>query len=456
MAPFYSAGQRLELMAMEPERARSYSFIGGAGQPVIAQAQGPWLITPEGRRIYDAAGGAIVANIGHGRAEVAEVARQALGEASYVVPPFATEHRLRLVERLRAHWLPGGIRRVMLTSGGSESVDAAMRLARQHHVSSGNPGRSVFLARALSYHGVTLTTLGVGGHSKRQQGFEPYLSPEPRVPACYPLRCALCSGRSACTLACAEALGEAIERIGASKVAAFIAEPIGGSTAGALVPPDGYWPRVAEICREHGVLLIADEVMTGFGRTGKRFAVDHWDVVPDILVGGKGLTGGYAPMGGVYATEHVVAPIAEQRDDFMFFTYGAHPMGCAVADKVLEILDREGLVERAAEMGERLSERLAPLRDHPNVGEVRGRGLLQAVEFVRDKKTRTPFAKEVRFSTRVAAAGLANGVFFYPGGCPPAQDVVCFGPPFIITPEEIDFVVGVLEKSLGEALAGID
>jgi adenosylmethionine-8-amino-7-oxononanoate aminotransferase len=398
-----------------------------------------------------------VASIGHGRAEVAEVARQALAETSYVVPPFATASRVRLVERLRERWLPPGITRAIFTSGGSDAMDAALRIARQHHVAAGRPGRFKIVGRELSYHGTTLATLAVGGHGKRRAGLEPLLLDQPKAPACYPLRCALCRatcrGGPGCTLACADAVEEVILREGPESVAAVVAEPIVGSTAGALVPPDGYWPRLAEICRRHGVLLVADEVMTGFGRTGRRFAVDHWDVVPDLLVGGKGLAAGYAAIGGVYAREEVIAPLAERGEDVMYYTFAAHPAACAVADKVLEIVDREGLVERAAAMGEVLSERLSALRDHPHVAEVRGRGLLQAVEFVRDRDTLEPFPAAERFAMKVVVAGLRNGVFFYPGGAEPARDVICLGPPFTVTPQEIDLVVGVLEKSLADALA---
>jgi adenosylmethionine-8-amino-7-oxononanoate aminotransferase len=201
------------------------------------------------------------------------------------------------------------------------------------------------------------------------------------------------------------------------------------------------------------VLLIADEVMTGFGRTGRRFAVEHWQVSPDILVSGKGLASGYAPIVGLFASEAVLAPIAEQRADVMFYTYSAHPAACAVADKVLEIVEREDLVARAAAMGEVLAERLAPLRDHPNVAEVRGRGLLQAVELVRDRDGLEPFAPEAKFAGQVVATALAQGAFFYPGGCDPARDVICLGPPFIVTPDEIDRVVGILEKSIDTAVA---
>ena len=221
------------------------------------------------------------------------------------------------------------------------------------------------------------------------------------------------------------------------------------------MPPDEYWPKLAEICRKHGVLLIADEVMTGFGRTGRRFAVEHWGVEPDVLVGGKGLTGGYAPMGAIFAQEHVVAPIAERGDELMFFTYSAHPASCAVADKVLEIMERERLVERAAEMGEALKRRLQALATHPNVAEVRGRGLLIGIEFVADRDTLEPFPAEARLTNKIVAAGLSEGVFFYPGGCDPARDVITLGPPFTIGPAEIETIGKALEAALESALSRV-
>ncbi len=431
-----------------------YAFLPGAASPIqVARTEGSFLITPDGTRILDASGGAIVSNVGHGRREVAEAVGRALAEVDYVVPPFHTPSRQRLIERLQDRWLPGDVRRCVFTSGGSESVDSAIRVARQHFVSKGEPSRYKVIGRGLSYHGVTLGSLAVGGHTKRRAGMEPLLTEHPRIPPCYPLRCAMCQG--SCDLSCADVLREVIEREGAETVAAFIAEPIGGSTAGALTPPDGYWPRIAEICREYGILLIADEVMSGFGRTGKRFAVEHWDVTPDLLVGGKGLAGGYAPMGAVFAREEVVQPIAEARDEIMFFTYAAHPASCAAAEAVLDIMERENLVERAAEMGELLSRRLASLAEHPNVAEVRGRGLLQAVEIVADRESRAPFPAEAKVTGRIVAAGVADGVFFYPGGCGPARDVVVLGPPFTISPDEIDQIASVLEKAIDGVVARV-
>ena len=442
---------------MDAERARRYGFATRAdAQPLrIAHAEGAWLYTEEGQAILDASGGAIVSNVGHGRREVAEAYARELERLSYVLPPFATESRVRLVERLVSRWLPPGLVRVGFTSGGSESVDTALRVARLHHVAADRPGRWKVIARDLSYHGTTLATLAVGGHQKRRKGFEPWLAELPKAPACYCFRCPLGKTWPSCASACADEVEAAILAADPDTVAAVIAEPIGGSTAGALVPPDDYWPKLAEICRRHGVLLIADEVMTGFGRTGKKFAIDHFGVTPDILIGGKGLTGGYAPMGAVFATEAVVAPIAARGDEVMFFTYSAHPASCAAADRVLQILEREALVPRAAAMGEKLGKRLSRLLAHPNVGDVRGRGLLWGVELVADKATREPFPAQAGLTAKVVAAGIAEGVFVYPGGVDPARDVITLGPPFTISEHEIELIGERLERALESALARV-
>jgi adenosylmethionine-8-amino-7-oxononanoate aminotransferase len=440
------------------DRDARFPFVptGGGAPLAIERAEGVWLHTRDGRRVLDAAGGAIAVNVGHGRREVAEAVARALERTSFVVPVFATEERLRLVERLQERWLPGDLRRTFFTSGGSEAMDAALRLARQHHVAAGRPERWKVIGRELSYHGATLATLAVGGHGKRRKPFGPLLLDLPKAPACYCLRCPLGRRYPECAVACADELARVIEREGPETVAAFVAEPVVGSTAGALVPPAEYWPRVAEVCREHGVLLVADEVMTGFGRTGRRFGVEHWGVAPDILVGGKGLAGGYAPLGAVFARDAVVEPLARAGDELMYYTFGGHPGACAAADAVLAILEREDLVRRAAAMGERLRAALAPLERHPNVAEVRGLGLLQAVELVRDRESLEPFAPEARLGWRVVVQGLLRGVFFYPGGSDPARDVVCLGPPFVIEDAEIETLARVLREAIDAAVASLD
>ncbi len=439
---------------MEESRARLWPFVPRRAPPLrIARAEGAYLYTTDGERILDAAGGAVVVNIGHGRAEVAQAVARELQQVSYVVPPFVTESRIRLLERLRGSWLPEPLSQIALTSGGSESVEFAIRLARHHHLAAGRPERYKVIGRNLSYHGTTLATLAVGGHEKRQTGFEPLLIDSPKIPACYCLRCPLERSYPSCEVACARELERTVQEEGPDTVAAFIAEPIGGSTAGALDPPEEYWPAISEICRSNGILLIADEVMSGFGRTGRRFAVEHWDLEPDILVGGKGLAGGYAPMGAVFATEAVTAPLAKRGETPMFYTFSGHPAACAAADTVLEIMEREKLVARAAEVGVLLRERLEKLERHPHVAQVRGRGLLIGIELVRHRDSLEPFPAEARVTDRVVAAGLRRGVFFYPGGSGPARDVLTLGPPFTIGPDEVEMIGSVLEESIDEVTA---
>lgn len=442
---------------MEAERAQLYPFVSAPGSVpfVIARTEGVYLFTADGQRVLDAAGGAVVVNIGHGRREVGEAFARASTETTFVVPPFATESRVRLVERLRRNWLPAELTRVVFTSGGSESMDSAIRLARQHHVAVGRESRWKIIGRNLSYHGTTLATLAVGGHLKRRAGFEPLLTAMPKAPACYCLRCPMGRTYPDCRVACAADLERIIAEEGADTIAAFVAEPIVGSTGGGITPVDEYWPMVVDICRRHGILVIADEVMTGFGRTGRRFAVEHWGVTPDILVGGKGLTGGYAPMGALFAREEVVAPLAARGEELMFFTYSAHPGCCAAADTVLAIMERERLVERAAKMGGRLRERLAVLEAHPHVAEVRGRGLLLGVELVRDKATLEPFPASAGLTMKVVMAGVGNGVFFYPGGTDPARDVVTIGPPLIIEDEHIEHIGRALEAAIDTAVSWV-
>ena len=430
-----------------PARTTNAAFVPHGAPFAVARAEGAYLVTPAGQRILDAAGGAIVANIGHGRREVAEVAAAALERCTYVVPPFATEDRVKLVERLQKSWLPPSLTRITFTSGGSESVEAALRLARQHHLLAGRPDRWKVIGTDLSYHGVSLGALSVANHAARRAPFEPMLIPFPKTPAPYVIP----------GLEHAEHPADALERVILAEdpetVAAFICEPVVGAAGGALVPVDDFWPRAREICSRYGVLLIADEVMSGFGRTGKKFAVEHWGVEPDILVGGKGLSGGYAPIGGVYASEAVVAPLAAERQDLMFYTYSGHPASCAVAEKVLEIMERENLVARSERMGALLRQRLDSLADHPNVAEIRGLGLMLGVEFVKDRRTMERFPAEAKFATRLQGAALRQGVFLYAAGSGPVRDAALFGPPFTINGEDIDLIVDTLTAALDETVA---
>lgn len=420
-----------------------------AAMPEIVSTEDVYLIDAQGRRILDAAGGAIVSNIGHGRERVVAKVAEATRQTTYVVPPWLTPSRRALVGVLEQHWLPAALPHIHLTSGGSESVESAVKLALQYHAARGAPERSLIIARSPSYHGTTLATAGLSGHAARKRGLESALAVHPVVPTPYPLRCPL--GREHPDMGAwyAQSLEDSIRHAGVERVAAFLAEPITGASGGAIVPPDDYWPRIREICDRHGVLLIMDEVMTGFGRTGKAFGYQHWDVLPDILVGGKGLAGGYAPLGGVFASAVIGDAIRSSGMNVMFHTFGAHPAACAAAAEVLTILVEENLTERAAQMGALLATRLQEaLGQHPHVAEVRGRGLLQAVEIVRDRETLAPYDESANVATRVVGKALEQGVFFYGGGTGEFRDMVCLGPPFTITPQHVDTMVAALADAI--------
>lgn len=426
--------------------------VPSAQFPEFARASGVWLYTADGRQILDAAGQACVANIGYGRNEVVAAVARALEDFTHALPPFATPQRLQLVNTLRSKWLPPGLTRIHFVNSGSEATDAAIRLARQYQLGKGRAARWKVVGRDASYHGVTLGALGVSGHAERREGFEPLLSKVPLAPACYPLRCEYCTGRSGCTLQCADALEALVASEGADTVAAFIGEAVVGTSGGALVPPDDYWPRIQSICRRHDILLIVDEVITGFGRTGRRFAFEHWGIEPDVVITAKGFTGGYAPLAAVITTDAVIAPLVANDDMMMFHTCGGHPAACAAAKAVLDTIEREGLVERAAQLGAYLDQKLTRLRRHPNVAEARGRGLLWALELVRDKSTLERFPREDHLTFAVVRAGLERGVLFYFGGTGEHRDIICLAPAFIIERSQIDQMVEVLEQSIDAAV----
>jgi adenosylmethionine-8-amino-7-oxononanoate aminotransferase len=428
------------------------TFIRGPYEPLlIDHAEGAWLHTADGRKILDAAGGAVVTNIGQGREEIAQLMAEEVRRANYVVPIWSTPQRQRLVERL-ARWTPPGLTRFFFTSGGSEAVEAALKFALMYHKVNGRSQRTKIIAREASYHGNSIAALSAGG-SLRRADYEHVLFDWPKIKPSYCYRCSWDKTYPGCDIDCANALEAEIVRHGADLVAAFIAEPMMGSAGGSVPPVKEYWPRLAEICRRHGVLLIADEVMTGFGRTGRRFAVDHWNVVPDILVGGKGLAGGYMPMGMIAVREELVEQCEAKGADFMFYTYSSHPTACAVAERVLEIMEREQLVERAAAIGARLGAQLKEeLSGHPMVGDIRGAGMFWGVEMVRDRASRAPYPPAMKVASRVVAAGLKRGLFVYPatGMARPGGDAVMVTPPFVIGPEEIDYIVSRLRATLDD------
>lgn len=437
-------------VARAPWPAVPYSFL-----PAFASAEGVHLVLEDGRRILDAGGQACVSNIGYGRKEVADAIHDAVRQFTHALPPLVTPQRLELVERLRRYWLPEHLSRIHLVNSGSEAVETAIKLARQYHFNRGDTGRWRVIGRRSSYHGVTLGALSACGHTARRRAFGPMLLDFPLANACYPLRCADCSSKGGCTLMCAESLDATIRAAGPETISAFIAEPVVGTSGGALVPPAGYWERIQEICAHHGILLIADEVITGFGRTGAKLGIEHFGIRPDIIAAAKGMTGGYAPLGAVIASDKVIEPLLQAGDDIMFHTFGGHPPACAAANRVLAILEQDQLVGRAASIGKRLGERLtSELSGHPNVAQVRGLGLLWAVEIVADRKSLTPFPSNRHLTVEILKEGLERGVLFYPGGTGDHGDIIILGPPFTIEEGQIEEMVTVLKESIDAAASG--
>lgn len=433
--------------------APSWPFIPGKKTFEVVHAEGSYLYLRDGRRILDAAGGAGVVNIGHGRPEVVHVISQTLRNLSYAAPGFATPERLALIEHLQTHWLPAHLRRVNLIGSGSDAVEAAVRLARKYQVACGRLGRWKTIGREVSYHGATLGSLSISGHEARRARLGPLLRELPHAPACYCLRCSLGQAYPQCEVACAQALEEVIKKEGAETIAAFIAEPIVGASGGALVPPDEYWPMIQDICRRHNILVIADEITTGFGRTGRRFAVEFWNVSPDILVVGKGLTGGYAPLAALFTTDTVVETLAAAGMSLLSHTFDGHPSSCAAAKSVLEIILQERHLDRVSEKGELLGQLLtSTLGDHPHVAQIRGRGLLWAVEIVQQRSTLERFPQFLNVTRKVVHKSIEMGVFFYPGGTSAERDIIILSPPYIVEREEINEMVRVLKSALDQVI----
>jgi len=433
--------------------------------PAAVRGEGVYIWDDEDKRYLDFSGSAAVNFIGHGVREISDAmvqqARQLeFAHTSQFTTPVAEGFAQELLEFAGPNFSGGA---VYFTSGGSESIETALKLARQYQVEIGQTKRHQILSRRQSYHGSTLGALAVSGNRRRREIYLPMVreSEHIGIPYCY--RCAFDCTDSCYN--CGQQYAAELERAilaAHGEVAGFIFEPMSGATLGAGTPPPGYLAAIADICRRHGVLLIADEVMTGMGRTGRNFAVEHWAVAPDILVTAKGLSSGYAPLGAVIATRKVVDAIAEGSGAFLHgFTYNAHPLSVAAGRAVLQRIQAQHLVSAAdsaaqAAAGSALKAALESLCDLKAVGDVRGLGLLWGVEFVADKKTKAPFPPEKNFAGQVGQACLRRGLLVYPmQGCVDgiAGDHLLIAPPAVITPEQIAWSVEQLRTAISESAA---
>lgn len=441
---------------------------GGAEKARISHGVGTELFDTEGRRYLDAAGGAIVVGIGHGRAEVADAAAEQARRVAYIHgAAFGSQALDDYADALTSH-LPLEDPRLYPVSGGSEAVETALKMARAYHLARGED-RHVVIGRVGSYHGNTRATLDVGHRPGLRAPYEPWLGAAERTTSPYEYRCEFPDSHpEGCGRRHAQALEETIEGVTArgQQVAAFVAEPIAGAALGACVPPEDYWPAISEVCRRHGVLLVADEVMVGFGRTGSWFASGALGLRPDILVCAKGAASGYWPFGLTVASGEVHRTVTEGGGLVHGFTYSHHVVGAATALAVLRVMEREQLVEASARQGERLAAALRrelgvqpgtdPHQGGRGVGDIRGRGLLQAVELVADRATKEPFERSAKVTERVVAACRDRGVLVYSGtGCADGTrgDLILLGPPLCVTDAEVEEIAAGVGGAVREVLA---
>jgi adenosylmethionine-8-amino-7-oxononanoate aminotransferase len=438
-------------LVLHREMAREY--------PVAERAEGAYIYDAAGRRYLDAAGSYFTMSIGHGVPEVVEAVKDSVAKLDFAHTGFFTTAAAQQFAARLIALAPPGFAKVYFTTSGSASNEAAIKLTRQYHLLNDRPEKSKVIARWHGYHGGSLGALSLTGHVRRREPFEPVLLSFPHIDPAYCYRCPFGKEPINCAVDCADQLERTIKLIGPQYISAFILEPIAGGPLGAAVPHDAYLPRIREICDRYDVLLIADEVITGAGRTGVPLAVQHWNVTPDIITLAKGIGGGFTPIGALIIHERVYGKFETAGISFRHGeTFSGHPLVCSIGDAVLGHIEREGLIERAREMGERLGAALEPLRELPMVGDVRGKGLLRGIELVADKRSRRPFPRRLTVAERVTKRLIERGVLVVAGtGCADGVDgdIITLAPPFTIGDAEIVMIVAALTPSISEVAASL-
>lgn len=430
--------------------------------PKAIGGEGVYLVAEGGRRVLDASGGAAVSCLGHQHPRViAAMAKQASTLAYAHTAFFSSEPAEALAETLVGHE-PGGLAYAYFVSGGSEAIEASIKIARQYFIERGEPQRQHFIARRQSYHGNTLGALAAGGNAWRRAPYAPLLSAAfSHVTPAFAYHEKHDGESDAQFVARLAAELEAeFQRLGPDTVAAFLAEPVVGATAGAVTAPDGYFRAVREICDRHGALLILDEVMCGMGRTGTTHAWEQEGVAPDIQAIAKGLGGGYQPIGAMLASGKIIDIIRTGSGTFLHgHTYLAHPMACAAALAVQDVIREDGLLDRVRERGKQLEQRLTErLGNHRHIGDIRGRGLFWAIELVADRASRTSFDPALKLNQKIKAEAFANGLGCYPGGGTVdgvRGDHVLLAPPYIASADEIDLIVDKLGLAVDNVLRSV-
>lgn len=429
--------------------------------PVAVSGQGIWLRDAEDRSYIDASGGAAVSCLGHGHPDVIAAMHRQIDQLAYAHTSFFTTEVAEQLADLLVGSAPAGMSHVYFVSGGSEAVEAALKMARQYFVEIGQPQRRHFIARRQSYHGNTLGALAVGGNEWRREQFRPLLIDVTHVSPCYEYRGRLPDETpEAYGQRLVAELARTIEELGPDNVMAFVAETVGGATAGVLTPVPGYFKGIRDLCDRHGILLILDEVMCGMGRTGTLHACEQEGVVPDLLTVAKGLGGGYQPIGAVLAQGRIVEAMRQGSGLFQHgHTYLGHAVACAAALAVQQVILRDHLLTQVRDRGAYLASRLRDeLGDHPHVGDIRGRGLFWGLELVQDRATRQWFEPSLKLHARLKSAAMEEGLMIYPmGGTVDGRcgDHVLLAPPFISSEWEVDQIVTRLRRSLDRVVSDI-
>ncbi|MEX2501089.1 MAG: aminotransferase class III-fold pyridoxal phosphate-dependent enzyme [Trueperaceae bacterium] len=421
--------------------------------PTVQHAEGVWLTDEDGERWLDGCSGAITVNVGHGHPKVLAALEDQARRVTFAYrTQFENRPAIDLANALVAQ-LSAGLDRIFFVSGGSEAIETSYKLARSYHAARGDTDRYRIVSRFPSYHGSTLGALATTGYRPLTEGYAPMMVEPNHVSAPFCYRCPFGLTYPSCGLACAEDFERAVQALDPSTVAAFVIEPIGGASTGAIVPPPGYFEVVHRVACEHGILVIYDEVMTGAGRTGAFCAYQHWEgeAVPDVLALSKGLGSGYAPLGAVACRDRVAETVLDAGSFPHGFTYAGNPLACAVGLAVLNVLEEENLIERAARVGSELGWRLQELATrHPTIGDVRGMGMLWGLEFVHDRATRAPFDLDRNVAQRVTLAAARERLLVYPrrGGGGLSGDHVLIAPPLTIEESEIDQLIQRLDRAL--------
>jgi adenosylmethionine-8-amino-7-oxononanoate aminotransferase len=447
---------------MSQTGSRIFHRTPGHGYPLAVGGDGPYIIDGEGRRYLDASGGAAVSCLGHSHPAVIQAIKDQLDKIPYAHTNFFTTEASEALASHLVERAPEGLGRVYFVSGGSEANETALKLIRQYFVDKGEPERCRFIARRQSYHGNTLGALAVSGNFLRRAPFMPLLMETSHIAPCYPYRDRQ-AGESEADYGhrVADELEAEILRLGPETVAAFVAETVVGATSGALVPVAGYFKRIREICDRYGVLLLLDEIMCGMGRTGTLYACEQDGIAPDLLTCAKGLGAGYQPIGAVLVAEKIYRTVVEKAGAFQHgFTYIGHATACAAALAVQRTIESDGLLANVRTQGEALREALGErFNDHPNVGDIRGRGLFVGIELVADRATKAPPDPALKLAPRIKAAAMARGLVCYPGAgtIDGASGVhILLAPPFIIetrhVAEIVDKLAGALDDVLGDVM----